>query len=475
MSYLTNLPFLSSEHREANQVGVSRRLVLSLLIKFPLLAACLEFLPPVFADTTEGSAAGSISSDIAENIQGDLRGQLVGIAFGSILSAAGVDVSGMDQINGKLDTILTDLTVLQQSVDQLASEMQEMLIQSRWDAVAMSAQSLIRQNNQMMKWYKAIVRHGASSGEIATAKDQLRGLIRDYDLDSAVDQWNDLMCGSLHTDGIISVWGKSVYLRCKGFYGPLAAHWNQRNWDRFDAEQAHTWLFLFEKYRDNPQLKSFLPERMDTWRKYRKRQLALLRGMERPTDKSFSYVGSDNKKTSENVAINFLPQNVGIDMKNLRMWRLIVNHSWPRRDYMVDFDNDIRKMLNDESQLKDCTSDGRCPGWWVPTVNEFVDLIYAVGGSQSPDTFYQAMRQAGFKFDNRPGDWNANDMNIWTSNSQNVKIDCSNPFGCKTDLRILMHEGGTSRYAERAGWNAMLLFRRNISPQEAQRYWYPTF
>jgi hypothetical protein len=444
----------------------SRREALYLLAQ-----AATLFVPGIASRSARADDAKTPTTSISEGIVAGFSDAAQGAAYsyvlGQVLSVAGIDADGQGALNAKLDQILDALQTLTNDVTQLRSDMDTQLNQMQYDDLLGRVEPLIENNQIMHDWYRAIGK-ASNVGDLNNAKSNLTRAIANANLEQAVLTWHNTLCGLSGKRGLIQTWNKAVRMR-NPLFGPSASAAIEKNWRRFDSEQSRTWLFLIESLNANPSNRQYIPDRLKRWRTYRKQQLALLRGMNTPKDAPFHYADDNNTHQSETVSVKYLPANVAVDIATGRMWRLTIDRSNPRRDFSADFDNDVygpNGILAAQNKLTKCTPEGNCPGWALPSIDEFLSLINLVGGHINPDQFTAQMQNKGFVFSNLPSNWN-NEMHIWTREIGNYDDGQRN-----NRFRILMNENYHSTPATQAGDHGMLLFQRTLLPNESNDYYY---
>jgi hypothetical protein len=464
-------------HQAGYRKELTRRAFTSkLLIQFPLLAAAVCNAPRGLAQgggLAEG-ATSTIARDVASGIAKDIAGEAVNAALGSMLSSIGVNTGD----ESTLQAILAKLDQIEQSIVQLDTDMKTEFTQLRWETLADSAKGLIRKNTAMLTEYKIIADPRTAAGSRLAAQQNLRDMMKSYQLELAVQEWNDLLCGDA---GLIAVCGKQIYQK-HTIYGWKTSKAVQKSWHYFDAHQSRTWMFYCESLRAKGYAARDIHKKMATWRKSRLNQLSLLRGMpyfetglDHGTDHPFFFVDENGAVKSENETplVKCLPRGVLIDSHNQLMWYQNLTMCVPRRDKMQDLDNEISAWAQELYRLPP-NDIGPVKNYWVPSVDQFLKLITACGGTINPDRFYAQMKNAqfSFTFDNLDR-WGPDEMHIWTSEYRHVKNDY---VGCTTDCyidkRLLMSEGGSVAPADNANDKGLFILVRKIDGPEARNYWY---
>jgi hypothetical protein len=272
-------------------------------------------------DSLSGAIAGSLAKSAASS-----AGSYV---FGKLLESAGIDLSGQDEMNAKLDQILQQLKQIENDLTALKKSLNLKFGQLDYDEVTNPIEPIISLNGALNIKNGALnikYKNLASStdlAEIRSLKEEIRtALYGPNDLDAAMETWHNSMCGFNGNTSIIKAWGVVVYNN-NPLFGLAASQAIQKNWEWFDAQQAMTMNYLVERCNSS-NLSRLVPEKMERWRAYRLDQLALLRGMVKTTDIHYSIDVQTQRASSYLTLLKVLPAGVLIDLETQVMWALNV-------------------------------------------------------------------------------------------------------------------------------------------------------
>lgn len=475
------LEFNNERDLPTGTFDVTRRTLLGAVLPAALLGFGGLAVPAAFGQSSGGSAAASVTSSIAadlagsaaRSIAGGVVGGLANIALGQVLSAAGIDSN--TAINAKLDEILDRLTALQSSVDSLAQKMTAQNSKLSYDLIFGRVAPLITQNEVLWGWYKRIA-NATSQDMFDEAKRQFRRKLHDYDLEANAKAWNTALQGSFNSTGLIAAWSQAIFAT-HPLFGANAAAILQDSWNRFDAEQSRTMMFLVEKMNDS-KAQLFVPEFLDTWRQNRRQQLALLRGMKSPVDTPFSYIsgtGTNAVAVAETVPLLTLPVNTAIDTRLSLMWYTTVFPAIALGIGASAFDDAVqRKVAGIANQI---CGGSPCDGWTLRTVEEYFSLFRLVNASTDPTIFLAALTSRDaperFVFPIPQARGYANRNLLWTDQIAGDRAggEILTRMGRPTS-RFTLNDNEESDYAHSQDDMAMLLVARKLRPGEEQNYWY---
>jgi hypothetical protein len=157
----------------------------------------------------------------------------------------------------------------------------------------------------------------------------------------------------------------------------------------------------------------------------------------------------------------------------------------PGADWPTDFHADLirRSLLPNVvgcpgAPAGDCTPEVKpLSGWWVRNEADVTELLKAVNAS--PQHFVKDMTKAGFVFGPLDPDWHPGDMYLWLLPYHDlanvyfgVGADRDDGIDHKSWPRGILAENQGIDVSSHAGDHGMLLFARDVSPDEAKNYWY---
>ncbi|HEY2069839.1 MAG TPA: hypothetical protein VGG48_09820 [Rhizomicrobium sp.] len=253
-------------------------------------------------DPVETSLAESIGSQLLEGALGEASG----IALGSILESAGLDPSGMGEVNAKLDKILAELEAIKTELDKLVVDLDEKLGQLSYDVAIKPIQKLVDTNVTLGKYFTALTEPGA---DINGLKADIATLM-DADYLAGVETWHNTLCGLTGQTSVLNAWSVAVAAKATPFFGFAESQRIETQWAFFDSQQAMTVAYLIEHYNANKSAQtdsSIVLDTLRTWQQNRVTQLQMLRGMTRQYD-DFPILGDDGKATTVRTPLSFLPQ-----------------------------------------------------------------------------------------------------------------------------------------------------------------------
>jgi hypothetical protein len=348
------------------------------------LTLCFECSTGNSIVAEETSIAVTIGTSLAEGALSD------GASFGlgQVLSLMGVDVSGLGEVNAKLDEIIDRLKKLQASIDQLSNYLKNALSQLSYDLAIQPLDPLIAANDTLKQRFKDLL-------ALTDQKqiDQTKKLITDIihnDLLEALATWNNCLMGGANQTSVIKAWGTAVYTHYYPVFGPDAAKAIQAQWDFIDAQQALSIMYLVEYYNEQGMPESAY-NTINQWQQNRKAQLALLCAAVNVSDQVYTLTkGSDGKysQTWDTFALRALPP--GIIKVGDWLWSQDIVLQLPMLWWLFPNDNWATGFP--------FPPDGST-GWYVPTLSLLEDFLSKINAQigQSRDHFAGAVNAAGFK------------------------------------------------------------------------------
>jgi hypothetical protein len=370
----------------------------------------------------EGAATSSIGLTLAGSIGKSLASGVLGsigaAAFGQIMSAMGVDMSGLGAVNRKLDEILgqlnkvlAQLDALNVEVGKLQSSMDHQFADLDYKTQFGYVRPLIDRNLEIARQFTLLLQ--ASQDDARGLRDRISEKLFDGDYLSGLQTWKGALLGydAQSSSGLIRGFSHAVYLRTKPMfgvelmnpmYGPDDAIAIQQQWDYFDAQQAMTVNFLVEQINLIPNLSAegrIHQQRalIEEWTNIRQAQLALLRGCASPAD-DFPIIDGD-QITYRRTMLPALPPNCAIDKKSNKMWYLTLTEAFTlpptASQFFAIFDRYTRSFA------WRC-GDQMCqmPDWRMPTEADLVELVTHLGGGakwNEQHLFAPYLSYAGFR------------------------------------------------------------------------------
>jgi hypothetical protein len=168
-------------------------------------AACAMAFPPtsILADDLGGdSLSGAIAGSLAKSAASS-AGSYV---FGRLLESAGIDLSGQDEMNAKLDQILQQLKQIENDLTALKKSLNLKFGQLDYDEVTNPIEPIISLNGALNIKYKNLA-SSTDLAEIRSLKEEIRtALYGPNDLDAAMETWHNSMCGFNGNTSIIKAW-----------------------------------------------------------------------------------------------------------------------------------------------------------------------------------------------------------------------------------------------------------------------------
>ena len=355
------------------------------------LAAGMRWPSPAWA-AGKSSVAGYVGSQLVSGVLSGIGGQAATFAIGQLMSVINPQPDLQAEMIKKLDQIIGQLKALQSSVDAVASG----LVKSRYENIVKPAQTLVEHNDTLMDYYRGIA-NAKSADALTYAKAKFLGGAGFFDVHTAVETWHHTLAGFGQAPGLIQLWAEDVYQSNK-LFGPATAKAIQDHWEFFDAQQTRTVMFLIDTMNFE-QAVFKAGDAQDSvkvlrrWHEYRKTQLGLLRGTLEKTDAPFTYIDDAGKSQTETLPLNSLPLGLIIDRETNTVWLQNIDVFLPAASplfggYFV------------EASKRNCLWNGECPLWGLTCASNFEHLVSALGGSA--DHFYDAMKRAGFSFNNLP-------------------------------------------------------------------------
>lgn len=228
----------------------------------------------------ESGGAASLAANIGGSLAKGALGSVSSFAFGQMMSAVGVDMSGQAEMNAKLDQMLEKLDALQGSVDRLRDYLGSELTQMQYDAAYAQVQPLISRNKYLNEKFKYLLT--ARKENIQRTKNDISNAINDPNYQSGIETWHDVLTGLNGQTSLIRASSRAVFNK-QSIFNQKQAQIVQEYWEYFDAQQALTVSYLIDSLnatdrRDEARML------ISRWYRNRDAQLVGVRGCAAPVD-----------------------------------------------------------------------------------------------------------------------------------------------------------------------------------------------
>lgn len=342
----------------------------------------------VLAQTGE---TDSLAVSIGKNLAGKAGEALGGAAFDKIMSLAGIDLGGREQMARTLDDIVTRLAALEHRVEDLTDYIEAELTTMKYDTAYLSVKGIISRNGTLGTYFQHLL-EATAPNDIAATKEQIKVIVQGDEYATAMSTWHDALTGANGQTGLIAAWCRAVFASKKVFNADQADR-IQRRWDAFDAQQALTCTYLVNSYNDNGQ-PGLAASTLQLWWSNRRKQLAYLRGCSRATD-----VFPENQAgnvVNVTTKLNSLPPS-SLYCKALNtMWYTDITGPYTSFGDWNHWTDKIDAVL-----VRNATKKTHWNGWHVPSSQDFITLARECGASigesgGSNDYFLTALQNNGF-------------------------------------------------------------------------------
>ena len=366
------------------------------------IAIALAGLPlPASAQAAAGALTGA---DLLKKLGGSIANGVVSglahYAFGQILSAAGVDMSGLKEIQDTLNQIQNSINQLSRDIASLKDVLQKELAELRYDVAYQQVAALIATNKELLLQSATLV--SMPPGDLRDAQKNKMNRMIERNLLTGPHIWQDALSGAGGQSGLIAAWGRAVF-RTYSVYGPVQAAAAQKNYDFFDAQQAITVAFIIDYWKEQGNLARANQTRRD-WYAARDGQRGLYRGGDRQYDEmpvvdDNGRFSSDIAKTAANSFIpSALPARTLFSKTNGLMWLLygspiVLGASGPS---WSDFDAQISRVITEQNNSTKSNIKGIKIKWDLPPSpqQQIGQLITDCGGQIAK--FRDALYNQGF-------------------------------------------------------------------------------
>jgi hypothetical protein len=362
-------------------------------------------LEPDAAVAQDLSSSG-IATFIGKGLASGVVGAIGGMAFGKIMAAMGVDVTGQAAMAAKLDEILAKLDQLQDSVKSMQSFLDSELSEIKYDASYSTVSKLIHTNATIIDFMQTLLKVDAKAHPVQAfdLKNKIEALVRQPDYQIGPKTWHDALVGGNGQTSLLRAWG-SVIFNQEGvhFFDSSQAAKIQARWECFDAQQAMTVWCLVEGYNGavvpQPELAM---STLEEWWANRKVQLGVLRGCVNSVDTFEEVV--NGKSVPVTTKMNCLPPDTLYSKATQKLWMLTpygpVNTAGNAGELMAGY---VKWTSSSANKTGIIGGRGVNPItlWETASDDDIVKLGLECGGSLGPghdrDTFAYALQQHGFR------------------------------------------------------------------------------
>lgn len=403
-----------------------------------------------------------------------LAGPVTSFAFGQMLNAIGLG-ENTGPVAAKLDQIITQIGVLQQTLNAFITAMSAAIAQVNYDVVAGPMDPLINANTTLAGLFQQLAQVDTNDKDaIASAKAAVNDVLNST-IALAPATWNTALCGTAGSTGVIAAWNRVAQTHYVHF-GTDATNAIQQHWQFLDAQQALSAMYAVEYYnnQNNPTAAAAV---ISTWHTNRKAQLGLLRAMPVGSDYAKWTDPATKISTYETTSLLQFPPNcvvVPLDGAPLMCYLTICGplaHGQVTNEDS-EFDDNLyeigKQIYANTLWLGGLTPSGSVDDgdWNPPPIPMMVDLLNYFGGSvggSGADYFATALQNNGFSFP-------AGQLRLWTD-AQRDSLE--RPEDIPYFSRSVFVDGDS-------WWNpstdpndtAMLLMVRRLYQREFPTYWY---
>lgn len=428
----------------------------------------------------------SVWEGAAETLGGQLAdaaaGPIGAFAFGQFLSAVGLGDDPQADMEAMLGQILQAINALQQSINQLKSDMDAAISQVQYDVVAAPIETLIDTNQTLLGMFNDL----ASASTPAAAQTQRASIMAqmDHSIVSAPATWNNALTGVAGATGVIEAWNQVVHTHYP-YFGPAAAVAIAQHWAFIDAQQAQSVMYCVE-WMNNQGDRAGALRTLTTWRDNRVAQLALLRGMPYSMD-SFTYTDVDPATGTAsvatiNTAVKMLPANVMITSVSggPMMYYLTlmgpIQHgdAYDLSDFNTAYQPFVDAVASATGLAGQSVQTDAGNQWNVPYQGTLVEFLNDCGGNVGgggADYFASALSDRGFTWSPQ------SQLRLWTDVNRlpdgTPMPDIDPMMGIGPFRSVFVDGDSWWNPSTNPGDTAWLLFQRRLNPGESDNYWYP--
>jgi TAT (twin-arginine translocation) pathway signal sequence len=344
-----------------------------------------------------------LASFIGKGLASGVLGSIGSMAFGKIMGAMGLDLTGQAEMLKKLDQILAKLDKLQNSVNAMQSYLQAELSQMQYDQSYSAVGKLVATNLTIFRMLQSLLKVDAKKNpaQVRDLKAKIQALVQGSDYQTGPQLWHDALVGANGQTSLLRAWGAAVFnQQGLSIFDASQAAKIQARWDCFDAQQAMTVWCVVEGYNSGrvPQ-PDLANATLDAWWENRKAQLRVLRGGVKTTD-TFAEV-LNGKSVLVTTKLNCLPPDTLYSKATGKLWMLTPYGPVNTADDYGPFFTAYMAWLKSKAN-KTGLGDGAVNYnyWEAASDDDIVKLGLECGGSLGPghnlDVFSDALQQHGF-------------------------------------------------------------------------------
>ncbi len=411
------------DHRHGQSRRAATRLSRRNLLAVTTGIAAGVALPPARA-VAQAAASAGIATRIGTSL-GSTVGREVGrFAFGQVMTAIGLDLTGAGAMQAALNEIMNELHVLQEKVDRLQRTLEEGLGELRYAAALEPVLGLIARNDTIQRHTDVLLdiapnaSHSAEerARRLAEAERQKRLIFDDMTPDylDGPTRWDNALRGLRGQLGLIQSWSRMVATKSGWSFGAADAAKIQEHWDFLDAQQALNVSYVVDYYMAHG-LTTQARTTLAQWYRNRAAQLSMLRGTVTRQDE-MPRAALDGGGTML-TKLRYLPANTLID-KGKRIMHYLTVSERVQQTVLVNAGApavEARRRLTIETGLPtkppEYVGDGGDASWvgtWTQPdewrlvgAQEFADIANTYNGfvlRGGPDRFHDALVSGGFRF-----------------------------------------------------------------------------
>jgi hypothetical protein len=451
----------------------------------------------------EAQATSSIATQIGTSVASAFGKQVGTLAFGSIVSAIGIDTDSSSAqsaaILNQLNQISTQLTALASEVQSIRTEIEVGFAEQAYTNAVGLVLGLITQTKHMTDSFSDLVALIPASTDTPEEKSYKRQRILDMKAHinqlfaqdgyfGGLDTWNAVMTGIADSNlSLIKTWSKLVYVKANAWYGVRQARKVQKLWDYYDAQQALMASYLIDYYHATG-LYVTARTTLSNWYRNRAQQLALLRGQVVSEDRFQMNDGNGVVTTKVTPLNNALPQNVIILKPANNVLTDYAASMWCLK--LVRYGNPDGVILGMAGLIANTIADTKTSvyakrtfqtGWALPTNAAIVMLGNTIGADivasdDHVNHFQDALLQAGFSFVNPNGSALPNPISLLSGQGTFEQAQPPYRAGVYNDIYIegqaWLHNPDFPRKRYFATIPFVLFVRGTFPKSQGEYYWW---
>jgi hypothetical protein len=149
-----------------------------------------------------------LASFIGKGLASGVLGSIGTMAFGKIMGAMGVDLSGQGEMLKKLDQILAKLDTLQNSVNAMQNYLQAELSQMQYNQAYNAVAKLVATNLTIFRMLKSLLKVDANANpaQVRDLKAKIQALVQDSDYQTGPQIWHDALVGANGQTSLLRAW-----------------------------------------------------------------------------------------------------------------------------------------------------------------------------------------------------------------------------------------------------------------------------